>query len=88
MIVVRVELHSAISGEIKELARMHICNRGNGTEQIGNYDIRTLRGRGREQLDRNVVQRTGGLEGFKRLRKHVWVLVLSALIACGYHKDM
>lgn len=88
MIVVRVELHSAITGRIQELARMHICNRGDGSNELRNYDVRTLRGRSREQLDKNVVQRTGGLEKFPSLRKHIWVLVLSALVTCGYHKDL
>lgn len=83
MIVVRVELHSAITGKATELARMHIANLG-GDAQRGNYDVRTLRGRDHAALDRTIVQRRGKVLGHARLALHVWHLVARALIAVGY----
>jgi hypothetical protein len=86
VIVVRVELHSAITGQVRELARMHICNRGDGTQTIGNYRVSTLRGRAREALDKAVVHRAGEVVlGHARLKLHVWNPVAKALRAmrCG-----
>ena len=40
MIVVRVELHSAITGQVSELARMNIANIG-GTQTKGDYHCET-----------------------------------------------
>lgn len=85
MIVVRFELHSAIDGEVSELARMNICNVG-GTLKSGDYQAETLRGRSTEQLDRQVIQRQATVTGHPRLSKHVWHLVAKALIAMGYGK--
>lgn len=83
MIVIRVELHSAITRQVTEIARMHIRNAG-GTKQVGNYSCETLRGRSREQLDRRECQRGGVVENYPRLKIHVWHLVARALIAMGY----
>lgn len=83
MIIVRVELHSAINGQVTELARMHISNAG-GDAQHGNYEVQTLRGRDRTALDRRVVQRRGKVFRHARLALHVWHLVARALIAVGY----
>lgn len=87
MIVVRVELHSARDGSVTELARMHIANRGDGTAVRRNYDVRTLKGRSTAQLNKNIVQRMGVLMKWPSLRKHVWALVFTSLIACGYAED-
>lgn len=84
MIVVKVELWSAITGVKSELARMHIVNDGTGTGTSGNYDITTLRGRSREDLDKNVPNRTAKVIKHPRLAKHVWELVGKALVAVGY----
>ncbi len=83
MIIVSVHLASAITGEVTELARMHICNEG-GTQQIGDYGIETLRGRSTADLNRRRVQRTGKVLNHPRLREHVWNLVAKALAATGY----
>lgn len=83
MIVIRVELHKHGSGEVVELARAHICNVG-GTQQLGDYAVRTLRGRGRLALDLHQVQRRGKVENYPRLKLHVWHLVVRALLAVGY----
>lgn len=87
MIVVRVELWSAVNGEVSELARMTIDNIG-GTQQLGDYRTRTLRGRSREALDKallaTTVQREGKVLQHPRLREHVWNLVAKALSAMHY----
>lgn len=83
MIVIRVELWSAITGDKTEIARMHICNEG-GTENIGNYACRTLRGRSTADLNKNQFQRKGRVLGHPRLSQHVWNLVAKALTSMGY----
>ena len=83
MIVVRVELHSAITGRVTEIGRMHIANVG-GTEDLGLYTATTLRGRSREQLDRRLPTRKGAVTGYPRKKLHVWHLVARALVAMGY----
>ena len=85
MIIVRVELHSAITGKTTELARAHICNVG-GTNEIRDYDVRTLRGRSARDLDQHVVQRKGKVMGHPSLRLNVWHLVAKALAGMGYGK--
>lgn len=83
MIIVRVELHSAITGQVTELARAHISNIG-GTETIRDYETCTLRGRDTAALDRRQVQRTGKVIGHASLALHVWHLVAKALTGMGY----
>lgn len=83
MIVVRIELWSANTGEKTELARMHISNVG-GTEALGNYNAETLRGRSTADLDRGTVQRKCQVRGHPRLSQHVWHLVAKSLSGMGY----
>ncbi|UIJ46905.1 hypothetical protein LZK98_08175 [Sphingomonas cannabina] len=87
MIVVRVELWSAVTGDVTELARMTLDNIG-GTQQLGDYRVRTLRGRSAEALQRAMltggVQREGKVLRHPRLREHVWNLVAKALTGLGY----
>lgn len=84
MIVVRVELHSAITGKATELARMVICNTGTGTARLGDYIVRSLRGRSTADLDKDTTQRQGEVKAWPRLDKHVWNLVAEALRTMGY----
>lgn len=83
MIVVRVELHSAKTGRISELARMTVCNEG-GSETRGTYRVQTYRGRSRDALDRRAIARTGWVVDYPRLSLHVWNLVMRALASVGY----
>lgn len=83
MIVVKVELHSAITGKVSELARMHISNVG-GTKDRGDYSVQTLRGRSKEDLDKRIVNRKGGVTNYPRLAIHVWHLIGRALKSVGY----
>ena len=87
MIVVRVELMSAVTGQTTELARMHICNEG-GTNARGDYGAYVLRGRDKEALDRSwraeTYTKTAKVKSHARLKEHVWNLVGKALAAAGY----
>jgi hypothetical protein len=84
MIIVSVQLVSAIDGRVEELARMEICNMGTGTSQLGNYSAETLRGRSTEQLNRRTRQRIAYVNGHPRQREHIWNLVAKALKALRY----
>jgi hypothetical protein len=84
VITVRVELDSARTGNVNELARMHITNTGEGTSDLGCYIAQTFRGRSKEALDRRTQQRSCQIGGYPRKRLHVWNLVAHALVMMGY----
>lgn len=84
MIVVRVELWSAITGAKTEIARMQIYNDGTGSATRGNYDGVTFRGRGSVQLNRCVRSHSGRVEGYARQARHIWNLVAIMLRAMEY----
>jgi hypothetical protein len=91
MIVVRVELWSARTGQVTELARMGIDNVSGGGN-VRDYRCRTWRGRSAAALDRamqlGTVQRQGRVDGHRSLDLHVWYLVAKALLGMGYGKDI
>lgn len=86
MIVVSVRLVSAIDrSRDRELARLEITNDGEGDNpNRGNYTVRSLRGRSKEQLDKRNTQRLGRVLNHARLAEHVWNLVAKALKALKY----
>lgn len=87
MIVVRVELWSAVSGAKTELARMHISNDAGVTlenHRRGSYDGETFVGRSRQDLDRMRTSKKGRVENYPRLDLHVWNLVARMLQTMGY----
>lgn len=86
MIIVKVELLSAITGKTTELARMHIVNDGSGSANWGNYSGIIYRGRSKEQLDKATIMRIGKLNNWPRLQLHVWNLVAKMLKELGYTK--
>lgn len=82
MVVVKVELHSAITGEVTELARMHISNDGTSNKpSIGNYRVATLRA---PAFRRH--QRESDVANYRRKTRPVWDLVALALSRMGYGK--
>lgn len=83
MIIIRVELHSAISHRVTELARMKICNVG-GTGTRGDYEAEVFRGRDKASLDKERVQRKGEVKNYPREAIHVFNLVARALNTLGY----
>ncbi|MCA0208154.1 MAG: hypothetical protein LCH74_03740 [Proteobacteria bacterium] len=89
MIVIRVELWSAIDGQKTEIARAMINNVG-GTLKVGDYQGETYRGRSVDALNtamrRQQVTRSGTVTGHRRLDLHVWHLLAKMLTAMGYGK--
>jgi hypothetical protein len=90
VIIIRVELWSAITGQVTELARMGIDNISGGGS-VRDYRCRTWRGRSAEALTRAMlrndaksVTREGTVEKHRSLDLHVWHLVAKALSAMGY----
>ena len=89
MLVVKVELWSAITGKRKEIAWMTIDNIG-GTPNLGDYRCRALRGRDAETLQKATLAfdkkptREGRVHKHPRLREHVWNLVAKCLTAMNY----
>lgn len=71
MIVVKVELHSAITGKVTTIGAATISNTGAGSKTSGNYVCAFRRGRG--QVMRGTV------DGFPRLRLNVWDLIFRCL---------
>ncbi len=94
MIVVRVELHSAITGRTKELAAMCIANDGTSDRSaIGHYNAVTTRKgkkpKTRQELREAVVHgkgkvRSSRVENYRCNDRVVWDLVALALRAMKY----
>lgn len=89
MIVVRVELWSAVTGRRTELARMMIDNVG-GDHALRDYEVRTYRGRSEAALHaamlNDTVTRRGKVLQHPAPKVHIWYLVGKALAAMGYGK--
>ena len=84
MIVVRVELWSALTGQKTEIAPMQIANDGTWTESKGDYVGRIFRGRNASALDEAKVTRIGIVRDFPRKSTHVWALVARMLKEMGH----
>lgn len=81
MIVVKVELHSAITGKISLLGKMIIANTGGGTAKRGNYSVAVLKKTSADK-DRPSIEdvlRHGEVLDYPRLSYNVWRLVSRAL---------
>lgn len=81
MIVVKIELHSARTGFVTEIGRMHIANiTGNGQgrwEPRADYNVKLFRRRSKGGC--LSVLREGTVKDFPRLSYNVWRLVTRAL---------
>lgn len=83
MIVIKVELHSAVTGQVKELSRVIIDNLG-GTNSRGDYRCRSYRkGSPLYETTKNIV-REGEVLNHARLAEPVLNLVAKALKVMGY----
>jgi hypothetical protein len=85
MLVVKVELHSAVTGEVTELGRAIIANEGTGTPDHGNYNVSI----GRKGQTGNIAifskpVRRGYVRQHARLSSSVWILVRKSLEAAGF----
>ena len=72
MLVVRIELHSAVTGQITTIATGEIVNTGAGSLTQGNYRIELRDAAGRRW-------KKGHIEGFPRKRLLAWDLLYRAL---------
>lgn len=83
MIVVKIELHSAITGKIKKIGEMRISNIG-GTKRRGDYAAKVAR-RGSWPgwyNDPSKFMREGSVKNYPRLSYNVWRLVIRSLLSC------
>jgi len=72
MLVIRIELHSAVTGQVTNIATGKIVNTGTGSSTQGNYRIELRDAAGR-------VWKRGHIEGFPRKRLLAWDLFYRAL---------
>lgn len=85
MIVVKLELHSAIDGSVQEIGRMIVANDGTcQNPERGNYDVKVGRKRpdGFSYLNHVVwcdPLREGRVEDYPRLSYNVWRLISRAI---------
>jgi hypothetical protein len=84
MLIVKVELHSAITHQVTEIARMHIINDGTGVADLGNYDVKSLYGRSAEDFKKQRITHQARVLNYPRERLHVWHLVARALERLKY----
>lgn len=87
MIVVKIELHSAVNGSVSEIGRMVIANDGDSDTVVrGNYDVAVCR-RGSTAVpapidpDGPKATRTGRVEDYPRIAYNVWRLIARAVLA-------
>lgn len=82
MLLVKIELHSAITGQISDLGSMIIANDNTGDPEYGNYDVRMARPQQHlvAAIWRNP-ERKGRVENYPRLELPVWELVRRSLDA-------
>lgn len=86
MIVVRVELWSARTGQRTEIARLHVINTS-GRRTLRSYEATTFRGRNAAALAKREPQRKGTVKDFPSERVHVWNLIRKALANLGYNAE-
>ena len=72
MLIIKIELHSAVTGEVSTIGEMRITNDGTGDASVGNYDVEIRR------VPLRSVERAR-VEGYPRLQYPVWGLVRRAL---------
>ncbi len=72
MLVVKIELHSAVTGEVKTLATGKIINTGAGTPTQGDYRVELKDAAGRPW-------KSGTVRNFPRKRLLAWDLLARAL---------
>lgn len=87
MIVVKVELHSAITGTVKEIGRAYIANDGTGTAKRGNYFAKVARKQPSGKWPNwfsamGKFVRKGEVKDYPRQSYNVWRLVIRSLLAC------
>jgi hypothetical protein len=72
MLIIKIELHSAATGQVTTIATGKIVNTGTGSPTQGNYRLELRDAAGR-------VWKTGHVEGFPRKRLLAWDLLYRVL---------
>lgn len=88
MIVVRIELHSAVTGKVEEIGQMVLANDGTSRDpKRGDYTVKLGR-RGELSTQRiwQHPQREAKVLKYPRLAFSVWVLVARALKNLGIER--
>lgn len=80
MIVVKIELQSAIDGSVSELGRMYISNDGTGNQDISSYNAKIMKKYCLRQDEQ--VLRIGRVRNYKRKKYPVWILIKEAIESC------
>lgn len=82
MLVVKIELHSARTGEKKTLGKMIIANVG-GTRERGDYRVAVGHKRNADDLRKiwSKPIREGEVKSYPRMSYNVWRLVARALLS-------
>ena len=80
MIIVTVQLHSAVTGKKTTIGRAIIDNDGTGTAKKSNYNVRVGR-RDRTEIHQVLGKplRKGKVKDYPRASYNVWRLVIRAL---------
>lgn len=82
MIVIKLELHSALDGSVEEIGRAIIHNVG-GTKERGDYEVAVGRRNADGNYDNRLVlkspARSGAVFDYPRLSYNVWRLVIRGL---------
>lgn len=85
MLVIRIELWSARTGQRKELGVAAIANVG-GTRKRGNYRV-TIHRHFYQLVSQRKPWREGRITGFPRLSLGPWDLLLRGLLATVYNRN-
>jgi hypothetical protein len=72
MLIVKIELHSAVTGQVTTIATGKIINPGSGSPTQGNYRVELQDAAGRKW-------KSGHIEGFPRKRLIAWDLLYRCL---------
>lgn len=83
VIVIRIELHSAITRKVTTLGVMHIANDGTGTDETRNYNGTVFR-----KPDFVFENKRGRVEGHRAKDEVIWVLLAKMLHSLGYMKGI
>lgn len=77
VIVIKVELHSAITNKVRNLAMLVIANDGTGSRDESHYDAQFIHKNG-------SIGKTVRVERHRRLALPIWTLVRKVLNEAGY----
>lgn len=85
MIIVKLELHSAITHTVKEIGRAVIWNDETGTRELGNYHVALCH---EGSTDHERPWKRGRVQSHLRLIDSVWLLVLRGIGSALLKKEI